>query len=218
MKKSSSNRRFWLALPLLTAAAAMLFPAAALAASPATAAIPIETQVTGSGAPTGTPFQFLMTAENGAPLPENMPLTVFDTGKGTFDEISYTMPGDYHYTVTQIPGGAEHFTYDGSVYHLTVRVTNDGKGGLRSEFWATRNDETEKTACLLFTNAYRAPVGPTPTPAEPPAPTAAPAAAPRHRGAVPQTGDPVSLALWGLLSLGSLGGCAAACGLKRRKR
>ena len=51
-------------------------------------------------------------------------------------------------------------TYDDTVYTVTVRVTNDGQGGLVAEIWAVSGESTQKTDEVLFTNRYTPPTQP----------------------------------------------------------
>ena len=66
------------------------------------------------------------------------------------------MPGDYHYTVKQKAGNALSFTYDTSIYEVTVRVINQEHGGLEAEIWACRQGESEKQDAIRFMNKYQA--------------------------------------------------------------
>ena len=69
------------------------------------------------------------------------------SGKFRFDPITYTAAdlGDHTYTVREVPGDLPGMTYDDRVYTVTVRVSDDGQGGLRVE----RTGEA-----ILFENTY----------------------------------------------------------------
>lgn len=137
-------------------------PAAAAAERSCTASIPVRVQVY---AQTDAEFTVQLEAEEGAPLPEKRTLTFTGNGEGVFGGVEYTVPGDYVYTVTQVKGRADHVTYDDTVYTVTVRVTNDGVGGLVAEIWAVGNQSAQKSEEVLFSNRY---TPPTQTPISPP--------------------------------------------------
>lgn len=148
-----------LLLPLLLML--VLFPLRASAEDySCTASIPVRVSLTGE---IDTEFAVQISSEEGDPLPEEDVLKIRGSGNATFGAISYTEPGDYHYTVVQQGGEIPYLTYDDTVYHVTVRVTNNEKGGLTPEIWAIKDEQTEKTAELVFTNVYN-PATPTPTP------------------------------------------------------
>lgn len=148
-----------LLLPLLLML--VLFPLRASAEDySCTASIPVRVSLTGE---IDTEFAVQISSEEGDPLPEEDVLKIRGSGNATFGAITYTEPGDYHYTVVQQGGEIPYLTYDDTVYRVTVRVTNNEKGGLTPEIWAIKDEQTEKTAELVFTNVYN-PATPTPTP------------------------------------------------------
>lgn len=146
MNQKKTRFRKLLLLPLLIAV--LLFPTQALAAYSCTVQLPVEvktiTKTEDAEIPTGEVYTVVLTAEDGVPLPEETQLTVTDNGTVEFGPITYTKPGDYIYTVYQDVGETEFYTYDRTVYTVTVRVVNDDNGGLKAEIWAIRDDETEK--------------------------------------------------------------------------
>lgn len=147
-----------LLLPLLLML--VLFPLRASAEDYAcTASIPVRVNLTGE---VDTEFAVQISSEEKAPLPEEDVLKIRGSGNAAFGAITYTEPGDYHYTVVQQSGEIPYLTYDNAVYRVTVRVTNNEKGGLTPEIWAVKDEQTEKTAELVFANVY---APPTPTPA-----------------------------------------------------
>lgn len=134
-----------------------------------TASIPVRVSLTGE---IDTEFVIRISTEEEAPMPEEDALKIRGSGKATFGAITYTEPGDYHYTVVQQEGEEPYLTYDDTVYRVTVRVTNADEGGLVPEIWAVKDQQTEKTAELLFANLYD-PSGtkPSPSPSAKPSPT-----------------------------------------------
>lgn len=149
--------------------AAMLLPMQVFAAETkaeykCSVTIPAEVQVTGSSVPSGNEFTVVLeTAEEEPdnPVPEKTELTVKDAGTVQFGPIEYTRPGDYQYTIYQKGGNAANFTYDETVFHVTVRVVNDEEsGGLKWEMWAVRDDSENKTETIRFENRYSKPSDP----------------------------------------------------------
>lgn len=144
-----------LLLPLLCML--VLFPLRAHAQEYAcSVSLPVRIALTGT---VDVGFTVEMDSAEGAPLPEENTVTVRGSGQAAFGAITYTAPGDYHYTVAQRAGNVPYMTYDDTVYQVTVRVVND-EGGLAPEIWATRDGQTEKTAELVFANTYDPPTAP----------------------------------------------------------
>jgi len=77
-------------------------------------------------------FQFKLTAQNGAPMPEGaednvMVIEILGEGEAEFGEITYVKAGTYHYTITEVDNKITNIIYDKSVYALIVDVVeNDG--------------------------------------------------------------------------------------------
>jgi len=70
-------------------------------------------------------------------------------GTITFSDITYTSPGTYNYTISEVDGGAGGITYDSTVYDMTVEVVDNGDGTLTAT--PTYPDEG-----LVFNNKYHA--------------------------------------------------------------
>ena len=147
-----------------------------------TASIPVRVSLTGE---IDTEFVIRISTEEEAPMPEEDALKIRGSGKAAFGAITYTEPGDYHYTVVQQEGEEPYLTYDDTVYRVTVRVTNADEGGLVPEIWAVKDQQTEKTAELLFANIYD-PSGTKPTPS----PSAKPSPAPGTEPSPSPSGEP----------------------------
>ena len=75
--------------------------------------------------------------------------------KGSFEEMRYTRPGDYKYTVYQLKGESKDIIYDGSVYEVTVRIVNTQEDGLAAEVWAVKDQSDQKTDEIKFINQYK---------------------------------------------------------------
>lgn len=148
----------------------VLFPLQASAEDySCTVSIPVRVSLTGE---IDTEFVIQISTEEEAPMPEKDRVNIRGNGNAAFGDITYTEPGDYHYTVVQQEGEEPYLTYDDTVYRLTVRVTNTDEGSLAPEIWAVKDQQTEKTAELLFVNLYD-PSGtkPSPSPSAKPSPT-----------------------------------------------
>ena len=90
-------------------------------------------------------FQFVLKDETGATVE-----TVKNTagGKITFSSISFTKPGTYKYTISEVVGTLGGVTYDDSVFTVTVTVTDPGDGKLVAD--------VQYSAPVVFNNTYAA--------------------------------------------------------------
>ena len=174
--------------------------------------IPATVQVSGDRIPSGEVYEVVMEAiTKDAPVAESMTQKVMNSGTVSFGQIHYTVPGDYQYKIYQKSGSTDRFTYDKTVYTVTVRVQNDAEGGLTAELWAVKEGTTMKNNAVQFQNHYDAPgnngggsshhhrteetVTYTTIIQQPPAAIGA-----------PRTGDAQQPLLWGALILLSLSG------------
>lgn len=120
--------------------------------------IPATVQVSGDRIPSGEVYEVVMEAiTQDAPVAENMTQKVLNSGTVSFGQIHYTVPGDYQYKIYQKSGSTDRFTYDKTVYTVTVRVQNDAEGGLAAELWAVKEGTTMKNDAVQFQNHYDAP-------------------------------------------------------------
>ena len=83
-------------------------------------------------------FNFTLTAENGAPMPEDAAdgsLTVANGAGGAvnFGSISYDKAGTYGYTIGEVKGADDGVTYDGKTVDVTVKVTAADDGSLSAD-------------------------------------------------------------------------------------
>lgn len=101
-------------------------------------------------------FEFVLTSENGAPMPATTTAIVRkadldDKGKAVIDfgTVEYTEPGTYVYKVSEKHAGTtiDGIAYSGNVAEITVTVKPNKKGELSADVKAT-SGETE------FKNAY----------------------------------------------------------------
>ena len=104
----------------------------------------------------GGEFEFTLTPS--ASNPEADPVeaaTVKNDAAGAVSFINsatYTEPGKYVYDIKETPNGVGGITYDGSIYTVTVNVTDDGSGKLAAETSITK-DGTAADA-IVFDNSY----------------------------------------------------------------
>ena len=120
--------------------------------------IPATVQVSGDRIPSGEVYEVVMEAiTKDAPVAENMTQKVLNSGTVSFGQIHYTVPGDYQYKIYQKSGSTDRFTYDKTVYTVTIRVQNDAEGGLTAELWAVKEGTTMKNDAVQFQNHYDAP-------------------------------------------------------------
>lgn len=156
MKKK--NQRICAYLLFLSLAIVLLFPGQVRAEEKScTVSIPAETVVSGESAPTGTEFELVLeAADEETPMPETADIKVKDSEKVSFGPITYTVPEDYQYLVYQKAGTAKNYTYDKTVYTVTVRVLNAEDGGLTAEIWAVKDGSLKKTDHIVFQNDYKA--------------------------------------------------------------
>lgn len=104
-------------------------------------------------------FEFVMTPSADAPMPAGTaagtPKTVTaGAGEIEFGEISYTtVGGPYVYTFTEKAGTNSRWTYDDSVYTMTVNVIRNADDKLEAQKTITKNGA--EVSIVEFTNSYR---------------------------------------------------------------
>ncbi|MBQ8288419.1 MAG: hypothetical protein IJX76_06575 [Clostridia bacterium] len=76
-------------------------------------------------------------------------------GSFAFHTITYTSAGTYYYVITETEGVLGGVTYDATVYHVTVTVTDNGEGELVVEQTVT-NALGETVEEINFSNRYNA--------------------------------------------------------------
>lgn len=91
-------------------------------------------------------FTFTLSAEEiDAPMPAVTTVTNDASGNVVFGDITYTAPGTYHYSITEVQGTEGGVAYDTAARVITVAVTDNGQGKLEAS--VTGNNPT-------FTNTY----------------------------------------------------------------
>ena len=128
---------------------------------------PVFKTVIGEPAAPST-FTFKLTAQNPTdPMPAGSvngvkTITITGTGTAYFGKWSYSQPGTYYYTVSEVNTGAAGYTYDTVVFTITDMVRDDGEGELILTRVVT-NNANNAVASMAFINYYT-PGGPTDTP------------------------------------------------------
>lgn len=99
-------------------------------------------------------FQFVLTAAGGTEYPAtNAAAADGQPGTVAFDPITFTEPGTYQYTLSEVPGADNvGLTYDTDTYTVTADVEDNGQGGLEVT-WSI-NGTQDKT--VAFENTYEA--------------------------------------------------------------
>ena len=153
-------------------------------------------------------FTFLLEPVGDAPMPEENTVTITGSGTVTFPPITYDAPEDYHYTLRELPGETWGYTYDDTVYLLTVQVTTDDAGNLTATLYLSREGSEGKADKIAFINRYRAPRPDTPEePVDPDDTTPPVEPEPQPPTDSVDTGDESFLGIWITLCV------LAVCGL-----
>ena len=112
----------------------------------------VEKTISGGTPAQAAQFRFLLTALDGAPMPTGSTITIAGADEAAFGSITYHAPGAYVYTITEISTGDEDYTYDESVYTLTIIVEERDGALLIVLKTLTKNGNAVQKA--IFTNDY----------------------------------------------------------------
>lgn len=74
------------------------------------------------------------------------------TTKLSLDVSKFSIPGIYHYTVSETAGSYDGMTYDSKTYHVYVYVENDGNNGLKIS--AVESKQNGNKSDISFDNTY----------------------------------------------------------------
>ena len=229
--------------------AALMIPTGAFGAGDSChAEIAVKIQTTGDSVSSAVTYKLVLESVDGAPMPEHAELELSSgTGSGTvvegaFGPITYTAPEDYQYRIRQASQTVNNFTYDATVYDVTVRITVSD-AGMEATVLVAKDGSEAKTGEIAFTNDYDRPGGgssggggggggggstptvvpdglteiadtPTPQSAWPELVEIANELVPMG---LPQTGDTTMLGLWGVLAALSGGGLLLLLAARRRE-
>ena len=82
--------------------------------------IPVQIEVSGDKIPDGETYQITMEAvTKDAPMPAQNVQERKNAGNISFGPMTYTVPGDYQYKISQTAGKTDRFTYDTSTYPVS---------------------------------------------------------------------------------------------------
>ena len=146
---------------LITALAAV--PARAFASSryaSVEARVPVSVPLVGD-AVTATPdFTFKMTPADGEEVaPASDELTVNGAGSASFS-LAFDEVGEHRYSVTQVSGAADGWTYDAQTYDVTVFCMWDEATDALFTKVIVRDAQGFKASSCEFSNTYEAPAAP----------------------------------------------------------
>lgn len=191
------------ALCAVATAFAVTMPSLAKAASrytPVQAVVPVSVNVTGDKPSADETFTFEIAGADGETvLPQEKRVTVTGSGAASFT-MSYDEVGEHHYTVRQVAGSAERWTYDSQVYDVTVYCMWEETTDSLFTKVIVKDASGYKADGCTFENAYTAPVVPQ-EPSEPSQP-AKPAGKTPFTGDLTNYGPAIALACVGVALVG----------------
>lgn len=134
---------------------------------PGTGVITVTKSISGDKPALESDFTFVLRAKDAdSPMPSGSPdgareLVITGEGSAEFAPITFTRPGVYEYTVSEINGGEDGYTYDTEVYTVRFEVTENAEGGLTCTRTITKSGGAAASDAE-FVNEYKTPpTGPT---------------------------------------------------------
>ena len=123
---------------------------------------PVKKVVRGSAPSKPETYTFKLEAGDASfPMPEaakgasTMTMDLVGPVSGEFGIIEFTEPGEYTYTVTEIPGSNPNCDYDSTVYKVKAIVTVKSDGDLEVERQYYKNGTSVDIAVFEFVNTYK---------------------------------------------------------------
>lgn len=101
----------------------------------------------------GGDFTFVIEALDGAPEPPVKEVTNNKDGTFGFGNITFDQPGEYSYRITEKDQGQNGYTYDGRVYTVTFKVTDNPETG-KLEITKEITVDGQKAEQVVFENSY----------------------------------------------------------------
>ncbi len=125
----------------------------------ARATLSVSKRLVGRDFREGETFSFTLVPQDGAPMPAagGETATVSENQRqADFGAITFTAPGEYRYTVSEVGGGTteDGVTYDGSTFTAVVTVGDDGRSGRLEATVAYRNADGAPVTIPSFVNTY----------------------------------------------------------------
>lgn len=170
---------------------------------PVTAQVPVAVSVDGDEAAEDETFCFEITPTDGQSAAPAESVVSVDGAGETFFSFTFDRVGEHHYTVRQLSGDADGWTYDGQAYDVTVYCMWDESTDELFTTVIVEDAEGYKAESCAFVNSYAAPEQPaTETP-----------------GTVPSTGDATSNGpIVAVVCLGVAMACVGVWLVRRNRR
>ena len=155
----------------------------------------LQKELAGDEPPAKAEFVFELKAEDAmSPLPEGATdgtaqTSITGAGTADFGAIRFDRAGSYSYTIRELPGSQEGYTYDESVYRLLVEV--EEQGGALVLTCATMEQNGKETEEIRFVNRFENKATPEPTQTPQPTDRPEPTQAPQPTDRPEPTGAPV---------------------------
>ena len=123
------------------------------------ATLSVSKQLTGRDFLEGETFSFTLAAQDGAPMPAagGETATVSENlQQAKFGAITFTKPGEYRYTISEVGGGStkDGVAYDGSTFTAVVTVKDDTRTGRLEATVAYQNADGAAVSIPSFINRY----------------------------------------------------------------
>ncbi len=115
--------------------------------------------VTGDDRPSEETFRFNLTEildENeGAQLPKNTSIEITGSGEGAFDNVHFTKAGTYRFEIREENTEVKGYSYDGSIWTVTVEVTDhDSVLEVTNVTYVKNGKVAEEAQTAIFENVY----------------------------------------------------------------
>ena len=147
-------RSFAVVLSLLISVCSMCLPVSA-AGDTCELMIPVSIHDSGGGIPSGTSFTVQISSSDGSPLPEKTSLVVDPSGEYTFGPMILDEPGDYEYTIRELPNSSSEIYTDETVYIVHASAMYNDSGQLVSVFSLTKQGSAAKPTSVRFENMLK---------------------------------------------------------------
>ena len=125
------------------------------AGSTYTVSFPVTVTNPKQNIPEDTEFTLSIEGQPHAPLPVDSEITAKVNSSSTFDEIEFTEPGNYIYTVKQIPPEDKKIITDTKVYEIKVIVIRNEEGNLEGGYTISNQEGDGKPTEIAFSNDYQ---------------------------------------------------------------
>ena len=97
-------------------------------------------------------FELKTEDKDGIVLPENRYIKIKGEGKAKFDEMTFTKEGTYKVSVNELKGNNNEYTYDESIYEVSITVKEKNDSLTIDSVNITKNNK--KVDDVIFNNQY----------------------------------------------------------------